>query len=197
MNLEQASKHRGAFYIPNSSRDDLPCYFKDRGYKTGAEIGVFKGEYTEKFCQEGLEVYGVDPWLAYSGMGGTFERQKRMDRIHNEAKERLANYENVHLLKTTSMEAVRRFEDNSLDFVYIDGDHDFRHIAEDLYEWAKKVRPGGIVSGHDYAASSPRARNVVIHVKPVLKAYVKYFRVDKLYVIGEGVEEFPSWMFIR
>ncbi len=48
------------------------------------------------------------------------------------------------------MDALEDFEDNSLDFVYIDGDHNFKHISEDIYEWTKKVRSGGIVSGHDY-----------------------------------------------
>src|SRR3990167_11418237 len=52
--------------IPDCSRDDLPQFFVDRGYKVGAEIGVYKGEYTKRFLDEGLKMYGIDPWRAYN-----------------------------------------------------------------------------------------------------------------------------------
>lgn len=49
-----------------------------------------------------------------------------------------------------SMDAARLIEDDSLDFCYIDGDHRFDAVMMDLIGWARKVRPGGIVAGHDY-----------------------------------------------
>jgi hypothetical protein len=48
------------------------------------------------------------------------------------------------------MDAVRDIELESLDFVYIDGNHSFDYVMQDLIEWSKRVRRGGIVSGHDY-----------------------------------------------
>jgi predicted O-methyltransferase YrrM len=48
------------------------------------------------------------------------------------------------------MEAVKDFKDESLDFVFIDGNHQYSYVLEDITEWSKKVRSGGIVSGHDY-----------------------------------------------
>jgi len=47
------------------SRDDLPKFFTEMGYKVGAEIGVYKGEYTEKLCKAGLKIYGIDPYIVY------------------------------------------------------------------------------------------------------------------------------------
>ena len=47
-------------------------------------------------------------------------------------------------------EAFDAMPDVSLDFVYIDGDHSFDHAMLDLILWSRKVRPGGIVAGHDY-----------------------------------------------
>jgi hypothetical protein len=38
------------------------------------------------------------------------------------------------------MDALNDFEDDSLDFVYIDGNHEFPYVAEDLFHWSKKVR---------------------------------------------------------
>ncbi len=51
--------------IPDCGRDDLPQFFVDMGFKVGAEIGVLRGEFTEKLCQAGLKVYAVDPWKNY------------------------------------------------------------------------------------------------------------------------------------
>ena len=50
----------------------------------------------------------------------------------------------------TSEEAAPKIPDASLDFVYIDGDHSFDFVMLDLILWARKVRPGGMISGHDY-----------------------------------------------
>ncbi|NIV98148.1 class I SAM-dependent methyltransferase, partial [Candidatus Saccharibacteria bacterium] len=58
--------------------------------------------------------------------------------------------DNVEFIKKTSMEAVKQFEDYSLDFVYIDAAHDFNNIMLDLIKWVPKVKIGGAVCGHDY-----------------------------------------------
>lgn len=179
------------------TRDELPEFCKERGYKLGAEIGVYAGEYMEKFCQLGIKMHGIDPWLAYSGMGRTFQKQRKMDKVYQKAKERLDKYDCAYIIKKNSMEALRDFKDESLDFVYIDGNHSFKYIAEDLCGWAKKVRPGGMVSGHDYWCSSARAENVVCHVGPVVDAYVRVFGIDKLHVFGKGKDKYPSWMWIK
>jgi len=83
------------------------------------------------------------------------------------------------------MEAVEDFKDESLDFVYIDGHHGFRYVAEDLCEWTQKVKKGGIVSGHDYALNKKGARDpYVLQVKYVLHAFVEAFGVRNFYVLG-------------
>lgn len=55
----------GRIEIPDCSRDDLPELFVQLGFKVGAEVGVYRGEFTEKFCQAGLKMYGIDPYLSY------------------------------------------------------------------------------------------------------------------------------------
>lgn len=54
-------------------------------------------------------------------------------------------------IKLPSIEASKMYEDNSIDAVYIDADHTRPHIEQDLKHWYPKVKPGGILSGHDYA----------------------------------------------
>lgn len=169
------------------TRDELPQLFKDKGFKVGAEIGVLKGEFTEKLCKAGLKVYGIDPWQAQDyHLKNNPNYQKKRDQVYKSAVKRLTPYDCI-LIRTTSMDALSWFEDESLDFVYIDADHHFRYFAEDLVEWTKKVKKGGIVAGHDYFAS-PK-----IQVPFVLDAYAKAFNIH-FYVTGELR---PSWYFIR
>jgi predicted O-methyltransferase YrrM len=59
-----------------------------------------------------------------------------------------------HILKPvrmTSMEAVKQYADESLDFVLIDGSHEYEDVVDDITEWLKKVKPGGMLAGDDYA----------------------------------------------
>ena len=144
-------------------RSDLSKFFKERGYKVGAEIGVYKGEFTELFCQEGLNIFAIDPWTVYY----LEPKQKRHDALYEHTKLRLAKYSNCTIIRKSSMEALSDFEDGSLDFVYIDGDHSYKTCMEDITEWSKKVKKGGVVSGHDYSGASSA------EVKLAVDDYVK------------------------
>ena len=53
-------------------------------------------------------------------------------------------------MKMTSMEAVNKFDDESLDFVFIDGSHEYKDIKDDIIHWLPKVKKGGVLAGHDY-----------------------------------------------
>lgn len=197
MKLIEGIKETGLpFKIPNCSRDELPAFFKEMGYQVGVEIGVYRGEYTEKFCQAGLQIYAIDPWLGYSGAGRSEKRQTKQESNYQVAKRRLASYQNCTIIRKTSMAALVNFKDGSLDFVYIDADHRFRYIAEDIFEWEKKVKPGGIVSGHDYFYTSPKATNVICHVGPVIDAFVKVKGIKNFYVFGHH-DRTLSWLLIK
>jgi len=63
--------------------------------------------------------------------------QSTVDANYVEAVKRLEPY-NCVLIKKYSMDAVKDFADGSLDFIYIDGNHNYPHVVEDLCFWAKK-----------------------------------------------------------
>ena len=69
--------------------------------------------------------------------------------IFEYAKRYLEGY-NIEFVRKTSMDALDDFEDKSLDFVYIDGDHQFDYVMTDLIFWNRKVKSGVIVALHDY-----------------------------------------------
>lgn len=186
--------------VPHCSRYQLPQLFVDLGYKVGAEIGVLRGGFTQRLGQAGLKVYGIDPWRTFHGQGRGQRIQANHDKSYEIAKELTAPYD-VTLIRKTSMDAVGDFADGSLDFVYIDGDHNFRYVAEDIYEWSKKVRSGGMVSGDDYWHTTPNARNTLVHVDAVVEAYTKVFEIDTWWVIGKAGQVNDggrnSWLFFK
>lgn len=186
------------------NRNYLPKLFKEMGFKVGAEIGVLKGEFTEKF--KDFKMYAIDPWIAYEGAGRSNNRQDLQDLMYEEVRIKLFPYDCV-ILRKTSMEALKDFEDGSLDFVYIDGDHRFQYVAEDIVEWTKKVKKGGVVSGHDYICtdsylnSLPIKKKLHLQVGAIVDAYVKAFGIEDFYVLkGEGDtinDKFLSWYFVK
>jgi SAM-dependent methyltransferase len=99
----------------------------------------------------GLKLYCVDPWIPYPRYVEMCDQQgiDEYNGAFEAAKTRLSG-KNVEFIRKFSMDAVKDFEDNSLDFVYIDGNHSFEYAIADIAEWERKVKPGGIVAGHDY-----------------------------------------------
>lgn len=186
--------------IPDVDRTQLPKLYKHLGYKVGAEIGVYKGAFTKLFAEEGFKIYAIDPWMAFSGQGRTLNRKDRQNFLFEHTSRLLKPYSNALIIRQTSMDALQYFDDGSLDFVYIDGDHDFRHIAEDIFEWSKKVRKGGMVSGHDYFSTHPKARNTIVHVAPIIDSYTKLFKVENVWTLGRDFHKnnkAMSWLFIK
>ena len=190
--------------IPDCSRDDLPKLFIEMGFKVGAEIGVCKGEYTEKFCELGLEMNAIDPWMAYGGYENSSAHQNESEINYKTTVDRLSKYTNCKIIKKNSMDASSDFKNNSLDFVYIDGNHDFKHVAQDIYEWTNKIKSGGIVAGHDYTYFRAKSLLGVCDVIPVVNAYTSAFNINNWYVIGrknapvgERRDRWRSWMFVK
>ena len=188
-----------AIVIKGSTRQDLPEFFVDMGCWTGAEIGVYKGGFTKKLLEAGLEVYAIDPWKSYK----INENQERMDFLYGHTKRELSKYDEqtCHIVRKASMEALNDFDDESLDFVYIDGNHSFPHVANDIFYWEKKVKRGGIVSGHDYLPLIPYGNNVC-HVHMIVLAYTETFNIKNWYITDKnpnvsGDMRTPSWFWIK
>lgn len=88
----------------------------------------------------------------------------------------LAISKDMYSNKKTSMEAVNDFPPRSLDFVYIDADHRFPFVAEDIYYWYWRVKRGGIIAGHDYSDTRPGEAHRSAQVQSVVDAFVKGFQ---------------------
>lgn len=163
----------------------FPELFKQRGYKIGVEIGVYRGVFSAHLLENvsGLKMYGVDPWVPYKGFHSC--KQHKIDTIYEDAMNRMKGLD-CEIIRKKSIDAVNDFEDGSVDFVYIDGNHDFWHVATDIALWVPKVRDGGVVSGHDYIDTS-RCK-----VRSVVQAYTEAHKISPWYVIV-GSDRSPSW----
>lgn len=175
------------------TRLDLARLFTELDFKVGAEIGVEQGEYTEALCRANpqAKIYGVDSWQSYSGYREHVSQDK-LDRFYEETRERLKLYK-YRPMRRFSMDAVQDFDDNSLDFVYIDANHDFQHVVNDLAEWSKKVRTGGIISGHDYRKTK---NNAPFHVVQAVQGFTDAYRISPWFVL-RGDHRAASFMWVK
>ncbi len=179
------------------SKYDLIKHFAELGFTTGAEIGVSMGHLSEAMFKAipNLKLYCVDVWMSYDGNRWAAS-QRRNDKYYRRACQKLAPY-NSELIKDTSMNAVRRIPDGSLDFVYIDANHSYDYVMEDLINWTKKVRKGGIVSGDDYY--NFRGAGVVGAVDDYTKAHGIKFELTDPYpeIMDRGFHEKPSFYWLK
>lgn len=186
--------------IPNTDRGSLARLFMRLRFKEGAEIGVQAGDYSKVLCENIPEVklHCVDPWEKYPGYTD-FVNMSTYIAHERKAREVLVPYK-CNITKKYSMDAVKDFPDRSLDFVYLDANHDVRHVIEDITEWSKKIKKGGVISGHDYFASHKYPK---VHVIYALRAYTESWKISPWFVLGrekkipgESREPHRSWFFI-
>lgn len=207
-NIDFSTKkdYRLPIEIPNIGRNQLPLIFNELNFNIGAEIGTETGKYAEIICQQipNLNLTCVDAWLAYKGYREAINQQE-VDKLYNQAIKRLKPY-GVKIIKGLSMDVVTQFENESLDFVYIDANHTYEHVMADVTEWSKKVRQGGIVAGHDYIRKKqfpdkPSQNNEVVKA---INDYTIQNKIDPWFVLGrknkiEGEirDGSRTWLFIK
>ena len=136
----------------------------------GAEVGVYKGSYSSQivnyFKNRGLEIelYLIDPWkidqnykqndplnrTEILNTGGEYETDD-LDIAYEIVKNKFKNNHNVKIIRLDSYNASMKFENEHFDFIYIDGNHDYNFVKQDLNIWFPKLKDKGILFGDDYS----------------------------------------------
>ena len=122
------------------------------------EVGVAKGNHAEYILrQDPKELHLIDPWGIFKdGFVPPITENSFEERYQNVC-ERFKNDKNVVIHRAYSHDVCETFEDESIDWVYIDGNHTYEGTLEDLYLWWPKLKIGGYLTGDDYApTSNPR-----------------------------------------
>ena len=199
----QDQKDQKIIEIPGTNRVTFAATLDDMNMNIGVEIGVEAGIYSEILLKSNptLFLISIDAWTAYKGYRD-HTSQSKMDELFRITKERLAPYrDRSEIVKSFSMDALPLIKDNSLDFVYIDGNHEFKQVVDDVCEWSKKVRPGGIVAGHDYIRR--KDNGYLMHVVPAIHGYCDAYNIHPLFILGgksdtSGVrDKVRSWFFVK
>ncbi len=139
--------------------ETLYYLLKDREHKFGAEIGAFRGA-TSRYLLENLpqllQLICVDPWIKYPDFEKVIYNRKLQktdfeSTIYQEFLNSIQGYaDRVDVIRDYSSKAVEYVDDNSLDFIFIDGNHSYEYVKEDIELWYPKIKKGGLISGHDY-----------------------------------------------
>lgn len=176
----------------NYKRRDLADLF----YGTGVEVGVADGAFARFILDHNKRVtklYGVDIYKRHEGYFD-YKRSSTFKKMLENAKYSVAPYADKHeFIFKYSMDAVKDFEDDSLDFVYIDANHAYKNVLEDITEWAKKVRPTGFVCGDDYELGEEHNR----HRYDVIRAVNDYCEANGKYLNVFNGSHPRQWMFAR
>jgi hypothetical protein len=188
----------------NKSRENFfPELINRMDLKIGADIGVDKGDFSLILLEKTKlnKLYCIDPWIndfgsdfrpGYFDKSGDVRMTQCLNNLHNYIKDRAI------IFRDYSVEAAKKFEDGSLDFIYIDGDHSLAFLL-DLYAWVSKVKIGGIISGHDFK----NGRNSGIkdywgqQLDYEIQRSVEYFSRRYGYNHSPVGDRVPSWFFVK
>jgi len=132
----------------------LPQLINKFNLKKGIEIGVAYGGHAETILNSTKinTLYGVDPYLHFDGFNDPMNfNQHKFNMLYKFTKKRLSRFgKRYRHIRMSSDTAANKFKDDSIDFIYIDADHSYDGVNNDLCLWFSKVKDGGIISGHDY-----------------------------------------------
>lgn len=178
-------------------RKQLAELCNEAGLKTALEVGTHQGVFADELLSvlsADAMLYCVDSWehdpvFPELKIYAPCFIEQALGRQFDEAVARLVlttKYKDrVNIIKATSFEASKRFVNESLGMVYIDGEHTIEAVVNDISNWWPKVTPGGILAGHDYVSGD--------HTRPGVVIAVNDFVLTHLLDLHIIQEESPSW----
>lgn len=147
------------------------------------EIGSYCGASSSIIAEqfEHSAINCVDPWSPYTedcSVIDLVKQEKELIEAEYLFDTVVSSHSNITKNKTSSLEYVKKIPDHSIDFIYIDGNHQYSSVKEDIISWLPKIKKGGVISGHDYTWDS------------VKKATQEIFQK-----IPDNTYEDSSWMY--
>lgn len=118
----------------------------------GVEIGVYRGDFSKELLEnwDGT-LYMVDVWRPLGDEYIDSSNHKFHSNLIEEVFKNIDGYEDRGVvIRATSKIASEIFQNESLDFIYIDANHAYDFVKEDIQLWYPKLKKGGLFCGHDY-----------------------------------------------
>jgi hypothetical protein len=121
------------------------------------EVGSWKGKSSAFMAVEiansnkDIDFYCVDTWEG----GPDHQGRDDLHTLYDTFTDNMKSLKDYYIpMRMTSLNAAKQFEDNSLDFVFIDASHEYQDVKNDIIAWLPKVKQGGVLAGHDYYVNS-------------------------------------------
>lgn len=151
----------------------------------GVEVGVFRGENAAPFREAfpACVMLYVDPWQEWGPGASYHDTHKRTGNlsaaewgaIYDEARQRInAAGGPSKIMRSPSTQGAKFTKNKSQDFVFIDADHSYKSVRDDIGLWLPKIKEGGLIAGHDYGGT----------YRGVAKAVNERFGTDNLILPG-------------
>jgi predicted O-methyltransferase YrrM len=190
------------------TRDELVYILRNESFKTGAEVGVQTGAYSQYLLSNWptcTEFHCIDLWTQQKHYNDSANVNNVIqESFYTQTRERLKKWENiVHYHRNYSSVAVNDLKDESMDFIYIDARHDYTGVTEDLKLYWQKLKYGGLLAGHDFFD----AHEIVgqdwgvdqngVHQKDgkaVKSAVIEFAAIHNRQVL-RTLQDWPSWYF--
>ena len=174
------------------NRDDFPALCFWRKLYRCVEVGVDRGVWARLFLDRYPQIrewWGVDNWAPYPEMpfnreGDFLAAAQAIAPYHAKAK----------LIRGVSWEVAKIFPRDSVDFVYIDGAHDYESVMADILAWWPALSKEGVLAGHDWTDEP-------VH-EGVKGAVAEFAAANDLTIYlttveGYHQEKCPSWMIYK
>ena len=121
------------------------------------EIGSWMGGSSVKLAEgiikykNGARLYCVDPFKEFCDDLEVVRKGRDIRKIFDK---NMKGYLH-HVVEMYSVDASDEFEDESIDFIFIDGDHTYEGVKSDIEAWYPRIVTGGVMCGHDFGAKYP------------------------------------------
>ena len=127
-------------------------FFQHKEFDLVVEIGTRDAVSTLSLNEHAAikRLVTIDPYLQYEDYKHDGGWETATDETYEKTKEVLSKYSNIEIIRAKSSEAVDDFEDESIDFLFVDGNHSYNYVLEDLELYYPKVKQGGVITGDDY-----------------------------------------------
>ena len=192
MELNELIKDLQSFEVSKYRRIWEP-FMKKYSCNIICEIGVQFGYNFGRMIAHGpAVVVAIDSWKD-DGVISRNDRgfsQRELDRQYDHFKRKMSGKPFVKIYREYSIDAVKHFEDNYFDLIYIDADHTYHGCLRDIVDWYPKVKKGGLLLG-DYYKVYRSETGVEFGVIDSVNRFARDNKLDVLKVNPDG------WGFIK
>lgn len=194
----------------------IDLFEKNRVFNRGIEIGSYKGEYAKEILNKwNGKLYLLDLWRSVDDGSYIDETNcKNYNDIMNTCCENIRTFENrCFMLRANADDLCNLFPNEYFDFIYIDANHKYDAVLNDMNKWFPKLRKGGVFAGHDYLKinwledpnfSEDRINKHIFSsggdymgLFGVNPAVEEFCSINKYNFLTTEQEWFSSWYFIK